>query len=79
MKQVKLIALDLDGTLFDSQKQISKENIDAINKATELGIHVVISTIIPALSMLSPQMVQQFMILKQASVSPRIQLIRSCP
>ena len=44
MKQVKLIALDLDGTLFDSKKQISKENIDAINKATELGIHVVIST-----------------------------------
>lgn len=41
---IKLIAIDLDGTLFDAKKNISKENIDAIKKAKEKGIKVVIAT-----------------------------------
>lgn len=44
MNEIKLIALDLDGTLFDNKGIISAENIDAIKKATASGIHVVIST-----------------------------------
>ena len=31
---MKLIALDLDGTLFNNQSQISEENIKAIKEAT---------------------------------------------
>ena len=44
MNAVKLIALDLDGTLFNSQSQISAHNIDTIKKANEAGAAVVIST-----------------------------------
>lgn len=44
MNTVKLIALDLDGTLFNSQSQISTHNIDTIKKANEAGATVVIST-----------------------------------
>lgn len=44
MNTVKLIALDLDGTLFNSQSQISAHNIDTIKKANETGATVVIST-----------------------------------
>lgn len=44
MNAVKLIALDLDGTLFNSQSQISAHNIDTIKKANEAGATVVIST-----------------------------------
>lgn len=41
---MKLIALDLDGTLFNNKSQISRENIKAIKEATAAGINVVIST-----------------------------------
>lgn len=41
---MKLIALDLDGTLFNNQSRISEENIQTISKATAAGINVVIST-----------------------------------
>ena len=41
---MKLIALDLDGTLFNNKSQISRENIKAIKEATASGINVVIST-----------------------------------
>ena len=44
MNAVKLIALDLDGTLFNNQSQISAHNIDTIKKANEAGATVVIST-----------------------------------
>lgn len=40
----KLIALDLDGTLLDDQKKISKENLDFINDATMAGYEIVIAT-----------------------------------
>lgn len=38
----KLIAVDLDGTLLNSNKRISKRNKDAIKKAIEKGVHVVV-------------------------------------
>lgn len=41
---IKLIAIDLDGTLFDKEKNISDENIKAIKKAKEKNIKVVIAT-----------------------------------
>ena len=45
MKQpVSLIALDMDGTLFNGQSEISKEDQDAIREASSRGIHVAIST-----------------------------------
>lgn len=44
MNAIKLIALDLDGTLFNNQSQISAHNIDTIKKANEAGTMVVIST-----------------------------------
>ncbi|HAD65600.1 Cof-type HAD-IIB family hydrolase [Roseburia faecis] len=41
---MKLVALDLDGTLFDNSSRISKRNLTAIRSITDKGIHVVIST-----------------------------------
>ena len=43
-QDIKLIALDLDGTLFNSQSVISKENIKAIKAASDAGVNIVIST-----------------------------------
>lgn len=43
-QDIKLIALDLDGTLFNSQSIISKENIKAIKAASDAGVNIVIST-----------------------------------
>ena len=40
----KLIAIDLDGTLLDDKKKISKENIELINELIESGYEVVIAT-----------------------------------
>lgn len=44
MKDIKLVALDLDGTLFDNSSRISERNLTAIRRITDKGIHVVIST-----------------------------------
>mgnify|MGYP003544219932 CR=1 FL=1 len=44
MKDIKLVALDLDGTLFDNSSRISEHNLTAIRSITDKGIHVVIST-----------------------------------
>ncbi|WP_079529015.1 Cof-type HAD-IIB family hydrolase [Halobacillus hunanensis] len=41
---MKMIAIDLDGTLLNSHSSISKENIAAIKKAQARGIEVVIAT-----------------------------------
>ncbi|MEZ8194793.1 Cof-type HAD-IIB family hydrolase [Vibrio cortegadensis] len=40
----KLVALDMDGTLLNSQKEISTENKLAIAKAKELGVTVVLAS-----------------------------------
>ena len=42
--QVKLIAIDMDGTLLDSQKEIPVENIKAIQEAAAAGIKIVLCT-----------------------------------
>lgn len=40
----KLVALDMDGTLLKEDKTISKENLEAIKKARENGVKVVLAT-----------------------------------
>ncbi|HHX78961.1 MAG TPA: HAD family phosphatase [Acholeplasmataceae bacterium] len=41
---IKLIGIDMDGTLLDKDKLVSRENIEAINLATKQGITSVIAT-----------------------------------
>lgn len=41
---IRLCTIDLDGTLFDKQKNISEENIKAIKKAKENGCKIVIAS-----------------------------------
>lgn len=40
----KLLALDMDGTLLNSQKKISPSNVAAINKVIERGVNVVFAS-----------------------------------
>lgn len=40
----KLIAIDMDGTLLNSNNEISKRNLAALYKAREKGLHVVLNT-----------------------------------
>jgi Cof subfamily protein (haloacid dehalogenase superfamily) len=42
--QIKLIAMDIDGTLLDSHSRLSPENIAAITEAAARGIEIVIVT-----------------------------------
>ena len=41
---IKLIALDLDGTTINSDKIISKRNREALQKAADMGVNIVIAT-----------------------------------
>ncbi len=41
---MKLIAIDMDGTLVNKQLKVTKENSETISKAVEAGHHVVIAT-----------------------------------
>ncbi|GEL66309.1 Cof-type HAD-IIB family hydrolase [Marinilactibacillus psychrotolerans] len=41
---IKLVALDLDGTLLNKEKEVSKENRQAIQRAKEAGVKVVLCT-----------------------------------
>ncbi len=41
---IKLIAIDLDGTLFNSNQQISKKNRQAIEQSSQAGISAIIAT-----------------------------------
>ena len=38
---IKLIAMDLDGTLLDSRKNLSPENLYALERAAGRGVHIV--------------------------------------
>ncbi|MEG1254191.1 Cof-type HAD-IIB family hydrolase [Clostridium sp.] len=40
----KLICVDMDGTLLNGEKEITHRNLEAIKKAHELGVKVVIAT-----------------------------------
>lgn len=44
MPEYKIIASDLDGTLLNSKMEVSPENLNAIYKMTEMGIHFVPSS-----------------------------------
>ncbi|MBR5427631.1 MAG: HAD family phosphatase [Clostridia bacterium] len=44
MRKIKLIALDLDGTLLDSDKKLSEENAAALERAAAEGIEIVPAT-----------------------------------
>jgi hypothetical protein len=41
---VRLIAIDIDGTLLDSRFQVSADNVTALRRAHELGIDIVLTT-----------------------------------
>ena len=40
----KLLALDIDGTLLNDSRQISDENVSAIKRAIDSGVHVTLCT-----------------------------------
>ena len=44
MRNVRLIAFDLDGTLLDSDKRLSEENAAALARAAERGVEIVPAT-----------------------------------
>ena len=44
MEGIKIIALDLDGTLLDSEKRLSEENRLALQQAADKGIEIVPTT-----------------------------------
>lgn len=43
-KDIRIISLDLDGTLLDSQKRLSEENRAALEEAAAKGVHIVPTT-----------------------------------
>jgi Cof subfamily protein (haloacid dehalogenase superfamily) len=43
-RAIRLIAIDLDGTLLDSNVQISQANLQALRRAHEAGIEIMLST-----------------------------------
>ena len=43
-KDIKLVALDMDGTLLNEQMVVSEENEAAIKQAVKQGVHVVLAT-----------------------------------
>ncbi len=44
MRQIELIALDLDGTLLNSQKKLSQRNKEILSRCAQAGIQVVPAT-----------------------------------
>ncbi len=42
--KIKLVALDMDGTLFNPNSEISERDRTAIRRITDAGVHVVVST-----------------------------------
>ena len=44
MKDIKLIALDMDGTLFNENGEISEKDKETIKRATEAGVAVAVAT-----------------------------------
>src|SRR5271166_1690864 len=44
MRPIRLIAIDIDGTLLDSKVEISPANLDALCRAHEAGIEIVLGT-----------------------------------
>jgi len=44
MPQVRLIAIDIDGTLLDSNFQVSERNLATLRRANSLGVEIVLAT-----------------------------------
>jgi Cof subfamily protein (haloacid dehalogenase superfamily) len=43
-RPIRLIAIDLDGTLLNSKVELPRENLDALHRAHEAGIEIVLGT-----------------------------------
>jgi len=43
-KEIRIVALDLDGTLLDDQKRLSEKNENALRRCLAQGIHIVPTT-----------------------------------
>lgn len=43
-KNIRIVALDLDGTTFDSAGDISERTVSVLEKAAKEGVHIVVST-----------------------------------
>ncbi|MBS5937899.1 Cof-type HAD-IIB family hydrolase [Clostridium sp.] len=43
-KNIKLICIDMDGTLLNSNHEVSERNKEALKKASELGVNIAITT-----------------------------------
>ncbi len=52
-KDIELIAVDLDGTLLTSEKQITPRTARAVDACTKRGIHVILATARPPRSVLA--------------------------
>lgn len=44
MQKIKLIAIDLDGTLLNEEKEISPYTLDVLRKAVAQGVHVAVAS-----------------------------------
>lgn len=44
LEKIRLISLDMDGTILNSQSQVSQENIDVLKRAADAGVEVLINT-----------------------------------
>ena len=44
MSKIKLVAMDLDNTLLDSEKQISKHTEEVLKEAIRRGVYIVPAT-----------------------------------
>ena len=43
-KNIRMVALDLDGTTFDSAGDISERTVKTLEEAAAVGAHIVVST-----------------------------------
>ena len=49
---IRLVGLDLDGTVFDSRKRVSPRTAQAIERACAMGVQVLPSTGFPDIGVL---------------------------
>ena len=41
---IKMVALDLDGTTLNSSREVTERTVESFRRATEKGVHIVVST-----------------------------------
>lgn len=46
---IKLVAIDIDGTLLTDDRRVTNDVFDAIQEAKAQGVHIVIATDVPLL------------------------------